>query len=228
MLTMRQLLGIACVVALFMYAGFASLYGPGTPALSSAGTAVTPGATMDLSPLAQALAATGAGLEEAVVAGRVEVASPSDRDRVVAALGWTGKTPKGEMREAQLYDRDGKHVLIIRWTLQGQSAALWSDRHREVRQVLALYGPTPLTTVQIGGQSDKAGELPKVAARALDAVQATDRQPWTDGRAASMAGRSAVLPPSPLGVNVQVAVRRVEETGASRVWVAWPALLQEY
>ena len=70
--------------------------------------------------------------------------------------------------------------------------------------------------------------LTELAGKAMGALAATDRQPWSDMLAASVAGRTTHLPPGPFGVNVQVAVRRDPARGTTRVWVAWPALLQEY
>lgn len=224
-LPMRQLLTIACVVALLMYAGFASVYGHRSEVVVPVLQTVE---TVGLLPLSNALEASGARLEEAVIAARVEVAEPADREKAVAALGWAGKTPKGETRLAQVQGRDGRHLLLVRWTLSGPAATTWETHAREVREVLAQYGSSPLLTVQLGGRRAPAEDLTKVAAQALDALRATARQPWSDGRAASLAGRTAMLPSSPLGVNVQAAARKDQATGQVRVWVAWPALLQEY
>ncbi|HLN64513.1 MAG TPA: hypothetical protein VK464_23570 [Symbiobacteriaceae bacterium] len=222
---MRQLLTIACLVALLMYAGFASLYGKRTEAVVPV---IETSAAAGLQPLSSALEASGAKLEEAVIAARVEVAEPADREKVVAALGWSGKTPKDETRLAQVQARDGRHLLLVRWTLRGVAANNWEARAREVSEILAHYGSTPLLTVQLGGRRAPTDDLTQVPAKALDALRATSRQPWADGRAASLAGRTKMLPASPLGVNVQAAARKDQASGQVRVWVAWPALLQEY
>ena len=222
---MRQLLTIACLVALLMYAGFASLYGKQTEAVAPASAAAE---ADGVEPLSRALEASGAKLEEAVIAARVEVAEPADREKVVAGLGWSGKTPKDETRLAQVQARDGRHLLLVRWTLTGVAATHWDTHAREVSEVLAHYGPAPLLTVQLGGRRAPADDLSQIPAKALDALRATSRQPWADGRAASLAGRTKMLPASPLGVNVQAAARKDQASGQVRVWVAWPALLQEY
>jgi hypothetical protein len=67
-----------------------------------------------------------------------------------------------------------------------------------------------------------------VTTAALDALQATGRQPWGDPRAASIAAQTPLLPGSGFGVNVQVAARRDPAGKRTRVWLAWPTLQQEY
>jgi hypothetical protein len=220
---MRQLAIIATIVAMFMYAGFAIQGGvPATTGMRGGQAAGGMGA------LQRALEATGAHLGSAVLTGWVQTDRPQARDRVMAALGWSGSTaPAGESREIQLRTQGGHYIVTVRWSLSSQAARLWQARTKITQEALSLAGATPHMTVQLEGTTS-GGELPATAERALDALAATQRQPWSDLRAASVAGKTFDLPPSTFGVNIQVAVRHDALTGLDHVWVAWPALLQEY
>jgi hypothetical protein len=220
---MRQFGVIASIVALFMYAGFA-IQG-GVPAMTGSQGAQ---AATSIMPLQHALEATGATTDTAVITGWVEVDRPQARDRVAAALNWNdGKAPVGETRDANLRTQDGRYIVTVRWTLTGLAARSWNEKLRAARAALSLAGADPRMTVQLGGTTS-GEDLPDVAGKALDAVAATGRQPWSDMRAASVAGITAQLPASSFGINIQVAVRHDALTNQDKVWVAWPALLQEY
>lgn len=219
---MRQLFLIASMVGLFMYAGFALEYE------SIAAPPAGGRATVSLAGLETALAATGAGLEQVTITGWVRVGAPRVREQVAADLGWAERAaPPGEMRELKVHRRDGVDYLALRWVLTGVASSDWQSGQGKVRRALAAVGVNPVVTVQLEGTTARPG-LQEVGARALDALGATERQPWSDSRSASIAGRTDRLPVSAVGVNVQVAVRRVSGVDRAKVWVAWPALLQEY
>jgi hypothetical protein len=185
---------------------------------------VTPGRA-SLAGLATALAATGARCDEVQLTGWVSVANPSAKDRLLQAL---GPARAGESRQANLREQNGQSYLVVRLVLTGKALGAWQSRVQALQKALdAVSTGTAEMTVQLGGPAPD-GSLTEVAAKALGALAAVDRQPWSDTRAASVAGRTKDLPPSPFGVNVQVAVRRDAVKGQTRVWVAWPALQQEY
>jgi hypothetical protein len=211
----RQLLLIASLVGLFMYTGFAVEYDP-----SVAGVAR----------LEEAMSATGAALERVTISGWVRVPDQAARARAAAALAWGEGTAPGEARELKLYQQEGSDYLALRWQLSGGAKAAWWAKYSKARQALGSLGAPgaePTVTVQLEGISERTG-LMSLSTAALDALQATGRQPWGDARAASIAAQSPLLPGSTFGVNVQVAARRDPAGKRTRVWVAWPALQQEY
>lgn len=180
-----------------------------------------------LAPLQKSLEATGAKLDEVVITGWAESRRPGDSDRVTSALGWKGAPPNGQARSVALRDRNGRQYILVRWTLTGSAVSAWQASVQSLQKAMKLAGESPMVTVQLGGNAP-SDNLTELADRALGALAATDRQPWSDLRAASVAGHSTHLPPGPFGANVQVAVRHDAAKGHTRVWVAWPALLQEY
>lgn len=222
---MRQLLLIASLVALFMYAGFVSLQGMSVP---TAEPLPRPSASArHLVALERALEATGAPLGEALITGWVQTDQKNVKDGVMAALRRPSHWPKAEAARVERSVRNGKQFLTVNWRLQGDAAHHWDEALRLVQETLAGLGAEPVTAVQVSGRVP-AGDPSALVKRALDTVGATNRQPWSDPHSASAAGRSPYLPASPLGVNVQVAARHDAATGHVTVWVAWPALNQEY
>lgn len=216
---MRRFFLIASVVGLIMYAGFVLEHG--SVATSAVGTS-------ELAGLESALAATGASLERVTITGWVAVEASDAREQVSSALGWAGQgIPAGETRELKLHRREDGLYLAMNWRLSGGSLEIWPSRYALARRALAKVGGEPSVTVQLEGTTEQS-DLLALGQQALDEVKATDREPWTGPSAASVAGRSALLPASPFGVNVQVAVRSEASGRKARVWVAWPALLQEY
>lgn len=218
---MRQLILIASVVALLMYAGFASQAAGGIP-VTGARVPAEPMAALE-----RGLEATGAKLTRVTILGWVRMERKNGADDVRKALGWTGAAPQGEVRDSHLSTRDGAQYLSVRWELPGDSSDGWVFKQAAVRRALALGGKDPFLTVQLEGEV--AGSQPTaLTAAALNALGAVERQDWEGPSAASSAGRSAQLPPSMFGVNVQVAARQDDRTGNTRIWLAWPALQQEY
>ncbi len=219
---MRQLLLIASVVGLIMYAGFASQNGSVQAVVHSATGAPSLGA------LQRCFDATGGALQKVQITGWVEAESKDALSLVNDRLGWTpGLNVPQELREARLHDRDGHQFVAVRWILTGTAAATWQSSYNRLDQTLGAVGKGQAITVQLEGTTPKKHPL-ALATRALDAVGAVERQPWSDAFAASIAGRSAQLPSGPFGVNVQVATRQESAANQIRVWVAWPALQQEY
>ncbi|HWI51086.1 MAG TPA: YwmB family TATA-box binding protein [Symbiobacteriaceae bacterium] len=222
---MRRFVLIAGLVAIFMYGALVSQRGVPVAAAPYAVAAKAP--AQALGALQKGLEATGAGLSEVVITAWAEIAHPGDRDKVAKALGWAGVPPEGETRNVAARERNGRYYVTARWTLSGKAVSDWQTAAKTLQEGLERSTTAPSVTVQVGGVIQGDG-LTEVANKALDALGATERQPWNDMRAASVAGRTTLLPPGPFGVNVQVAVRRDAARGETRVWVAWPALLQEY
>lgn len=218
---MRQLILIAGIVAILMYG--AAVGQKGIPALAAPHEVGARVPSQSLAALQRSLEAAGAPLTQAVITGWAEVQGPGDKDRVEAALGWKGSAPEGETRTVSIRAIEGHSYATVRWVLSGKAAARWQVAAKAVQAGLA----SAKVTVQLEGVTESEG-LTELAGKALGAVGATDRQPWSDLRAASVAGRTTQLPPGPFGVNIQVAVRRDAAREQTRVWVAWPALLQEY
>lgn len=216
---MQRLILIASVVALFMYAGFVLEHGSvATTATERTGLAV----------MERALEATGASLERVLITGWVQVEEAGARELVSASLGWAGKgIPAGETREVKLHRREDGLYLSLLWSMGSGSAEAWPARHASVQRALDKVGSSPRVTVQVEGTTEQS-DLLTLGQRALDELRGTDREPWTGPSAASVAGRSPLLPASPFGVNVQVALRKEPSGQKARVWVGWPALLQEY
>lgn len=221
----RRLVLIAGVVGILMYSAVVSQQGiPAAAAPLSAGARAP---AQSLEALQKSLEATGARLDEAVITGWAEAGSAGDRDAVAAALGWTGPVPSGESRAVAVRQGNGRQYVTVRWTLTGKAASQWQPAVRAVQKALEKEAGSPSMAVQLGATAP-GGSLTELAGKALGALSATDRQPWSDRRAASVAGRTTLLPPGPFGVNVQVAARRDAAQALTRMWVAWPALLQEY
>lgn len=208
-----------------MYGG--AVHQKGIPALAAPHEAGASVPAQSLQALQRSLEATGARMREAVVNGWAEVPGTGDRDRVAAALGWQESAPEGETRTISLHTRDNRTYASVRWVLSGNRAGQWHNASKVVQNALLQVGGSPSVSVQLEGVTSEEG-LTELAGKALDAVRAIERQPWSDLRAASVAGRTTHLPPGPFGVNIQVAVRRDAAREQTRVWVAWPGLLQEY
>lgn len=216
---MRQLLLIAMLVSLVMYAGFVSQQGTSVAAATQAQGV--------LGPLQTALTNTGATLDRAQMTGWVQVKSPDVLTKVKEKLGWNRAVGSTELREAKVHFREQKYYLAVHWVIKGESASRWHDGYERLASALTGVGINPAITVQLEGKSPKARPLDQ-ANQAMAVLRAGDRQSWSDSYAASISGRTAALPPGPFGVNLQVAVRRVDADQGTRVWVAWPALQQEY
>ena len=222
---MRSFVSTVGVIGLILYGLVVTGAGGG----SAAGRADAAGA--DLTRLEEALEATGARVETVRVAGWVEVrdskALAAGRQRLEAARS------QGDTVQLQTPKRGESQYLTVSWTVTGQAARQrWQAVAATVRGALAAAGANPMVTVQLEGTVPGAGadhpDPEGVVEQALEALSVTGRQAWREEASSSIAARTIWLPPSPLGVNVQAAARRDSETGRLRVWVAWPALIQEY
>lgn len=222
---MRLFVLIAGVVSLLMYG--AAVSQKGVPGAAQPFAVASKASVGGLDALKIGLAATGASVDEAVVIGWGEVRAASDRDKIAQALGWHGSPPEGESRTLALREQNDKLYVTVRWTLSGKAIGRWQQSAVTVERALKPSALVTSVAVQVSGVTAEDG-LPELSGKALDALAATDRQPWSDQQAASVAGRTTQLPPGPFGVNVQVAVRRDAGKDNTRVWIAWPALLQEY
>jgi len=230
---LRQFVAICGIVAIFMYAGFTlqedrpTSTVPRKPEPAEIATTSAGRQPKGFAQLSAVMEAVGAATDEVVLTGWVEVANTKARQQLMAALRWSGATPAGEVREAVIRQREGRQVLSVRWVMKQPAVSVWEPRAKALKETLAGVGSGPQVTVQLSGRAEVT-DLPVAARKGLDAVNATQRQPWSDKRSASLAGRSEGLPESPFGINVQIAVRADTAGGKARVWVAWPALLQEY
>jgi hypothetical protein len=219
---MRRLIFIASLVGLFMYVGFAA-----QPNALSA-TELNEAKPLQLTGLHYAFEAAGGKLEQATITAWSEVTDASVQQRAAKLLGWReGDAPEGESRSLIIHRKAGVPHLSLRWVLTGRAAERWSARAALVNRAMLLTGPNPSLTVQLEGVTEKA-DLLGLGTKGMDALGAKGRQVWSSPAAVSIAGRSVQLPPSAFGVNVQIAVRTDSVTKRNRLWVAWPALLQEY
>jgi len=216
---MHKLVRIAGLVAGLCYAGAATQYGAVLGAVS------TPQPT--LNGLADALRATGASLEQVTITGWFELPDPSVERRVTTALEATPTRP-GEKRQLRTVVRGGSRSLSVDWSLAGAATGDWATWCADVRRTLSLVGSGQMITVQLEGTTVQSVDMFRMVQSALDAVGATQRQPWAGSRAASIAAHTGRLPAGPYPTNIQAAARRDSNTGRTRVWVAWPALQQEY
>lgn len=218
---MRKLLLITSVVALVLYTGAALQ--AGTPS-----TAVAPSSLGALALLQDGLTAAGASLEQVQISGWVSVKDARAAEAVRAHLGWTAATPPGEERTVKAFRRNNLDYVSLRWVLTGDAAAGWVHKQELAWQALVSAGEQPVFSVQVGGSTVNR-DVGAMVNRAMNTLGASERRRWGDANAASMEGRSAQLPPSRFGVNVQTAARRgLTAAGRTMVWVGWPALQQEY
>ncbi|MGE5675694.1 MAG: hypothetical protein ACM3XM_17735 [Mycobacterium leprae] len=209
---MKQLWFLLSVMAVLMYAGFAiqentvSATTDGAPAVAN---------------LELALKATGATAESVTITGWAAVQTQPDRAELYRLLGWTGAAVPAEIRELRQYNQAGQEYIGIRWVLTGLQCRQWERAQALVGEALKR-GSDRAVTVQMEAASS-ASDLTALIRKALDAVDATERQAWSGPSDAIVAGRSARLPSSPYGVNVQVEARRMTG-GRTRLSIAWPAL----
>lgn len=211
---MRQFLLLASLMGLFLYVAFAVQPHEGTAA-SIAG----------LGGLERALQVTGAPLDHVEITGWVEVQDPSAERIATEILGPAGND---EYREVRLHRNARKLYLVVRWVATRPNTTALQSRYLKTQGVLERVGEAPAITVQVEGKTLSGLPPTALVQRALDSLHALKRQPWGEGSSASGAGWSEDLPASPLEVNVQVAVRQEAFGGPSRVWIAWPALNNEY
>lgn len=220
-LSLRQFVTIASLVALFMYAGFASLQGMALPVMDIPPRPVLSAGT--LVPLNRALEAGGASLTEARITGWVRADRPQAAQQARAQM---GLVLAGQTRIDTLSHEGGQFVTVA-WYGDGARATEWPAVFEALASSLGASGGTPTLSVTLTGER-AGGEPEALVSRALDSLGATQRQPWSGPQAASAAAVSPYLSPSPLGVNVQVAARRDAKTGRVTVWAGWPTLNQEY
>ncbi len=181
----------------------------------------------ELGALETALQAAGGRLTKVVVNGWIEVAGPADMERIRESLGWNQTKPyPTETRESGIVPRQGRLFLALTWKMDEAGLYTWEERAQSVRSAMRTNGREPEITVQLEGERtvsdpDRLTEIVSVALRGHS------QQRWRDDRASSIAGQSPLLPPSAMGVNYQVAARLLDDQ-VVRIWVAWPALNQEY
>ncbi|MBY6276472.1 YwmB family TATA-box binding protein [Symbiobacterium thermophilum] len=184
-----------------------------------------PGPALEM--LNRAWEAAGDRLEQALLFLQEPVEDPQVAERLAAGLGWGADAPTGEERSLRLVDGIGGPYVEVTWRLRGEAAARWDERYRELRQTLAAEGLWPQVQVELSGRA-AGGQPLALAGAALDALGARQREPWSDGRAASVAGYTPLLPPGPYAVNVQAAVRRDGDGDGNRLWIGWPTVRSDY
>lgn len=209
---MRQFLLLSSLMGLFFYSGFAIQSPDRTVASPSVPAALERG-----------MAATGGTPTQVIVTGWGSAATwPDPPTQLLRDIDWN------DMRRPQVksYRSHGTSYVALTWTAAGSDLAQWKRAFLAIERTLQTRSVEYQMSVQIKGRTRSILTVAELVDRALDSLEVSDRQPWTDGIAASGAGRSPLLPPSRLGLNVQVAVRR---QGPEReVWVSWPMLQREY
>ncbi|MDF2626272.1 MAG: hypothetical protein K0R39_103, partial [Symbiobacteriaceae bacterium] len=171
---MRSLVLIAGVVGILLYG--AAVSQKGLPALAAPHETAVQAPSQGLEALAKGLAATGAGLEEATLTGWGEVQAPEDRAAVAAALG--AVPGEGESRTVAVRDQNGRHYVTVRWTLTGKPAEKWVARLHTMQKALNQTAESPSVSVQLSGTTAGNRNLTDLTDGALDALGATERQPW--------------------------------------------------
>lgn len=212
---MRHLILVTSLIGFVLYAGYALQADGATVYQDSSGFAA----------LEHAIVATGASVRTVRITGWAEVSRHEQQEMIQAVLARQGALTAPQWR---LVQRGPVTVLSLTWTLEREDLRSWERYLLATRQALGLTGGESALAVQLEGETKSREPLSRLVAQALDAAGAQDRQPWSDLRAASSAGRSLILPPGPLPVNIQVAARQQLESGTVRVWIAWPVLSQEY
>lgn len=209
-----RLMLLSSFVGLFLYVG-AVLQGP----------LVTANPSESFATLQVALRTAGASVDKVTLLGLAPVGEGQAAERLKQELAELARTA-GRL-DSRSISGNGPPRLAISWILQGEEAQDWKQRLDSLQGVLARAG-AQLMTVQLEGERPSRMEPERLAAQALDSLRATSRQPWSDNRAASAAGSTLLLPPGIRGVNVQAAARTKADGSGVKVWVAWPALQQEY
>lgn len=209
---MRQFLLLSSLMGLFFYSGFAIQSPDGTVASPSVPVALERG-----------MSATGGTPTQIVVTGWGSGETwPDPPTQLLRDVDWNG------MRRPQvkIYRSHGTSYVALMWTATGPDVAQWKRAFLAIERTLQTRAGEYQMSVQMEGRTRSILTVAELVDRALDSLQVSNRQPWTDGTAASGAGRSPILPPSRLGLNVQVAVRR--QGPEQKVWVSWPMLQREY
>jgi hypothetical protein len=177
--------------------------------------------------LQQGLERMGGSLEAVVFSLEAPVSDRGLPDRLRERMGWTIAPHQGEERILEVQREQGRNSLILHWRLTGSRASHWVENHAALTRVLTTEGVTTPVNVQLEGEAARpAVSLLDLANSALDVLGASERQPWTSDRSASVAGHSSRLPAGPHGVNVQAASRQTAQ--GVRLLVAWPALGSDY
>jgi hypothetical protein len=204
---------------------FYSIYVGEAGGIPAHGAAIT--RQSELGALETALQSAGGRLTEVVIKGWIEVAGSADMERVKESMGWDGSiSGSTETRELRIVPGQGRLFLALTWRMNGTALHDWEEGFQSVRSAMQGSGREPYLTVQLAGER-KLSNPDRLTETVSAALQGIDPQRWRDERASSVAGLSPLLPPSTMGVNYQVASRRLSD-GVVKIWVAWPALDQEY
>lgn len=209
---MRQFLLLSSLMSLFFYTGFALQSPEGALANPSVPVALESG-----------IAAMGGTPAQVMVTGWGSTTRrPDPPDRLLNERDWAGM----ERPKVRVYQSHGTTYVALTWTATGATVPQWKTAFQAIERTLQVRSGDYHMSVQLEGKTQSVLTSAELIDRGLDALEVSDRQPWTDGIAASGAGRSPRLPPSRLGLNVQVAARR--QAPGYRVWVSWPMVQREY
>jgi len=217
---LRSLVLISTIMAIFFYSVYIGEVGGSASALKL-------DRHSELGALETALQTAGGRLVTVVVTGWTEVAGFGDLDRAERFLGWH-ESSLGEMQRGNLriVPNHGRLYLTLTWTLKGADLKNWEEHYQTARSAMRAGGRDVHMAVQLEGEREVSDPV-QVTEGVSGALRGLSPQRWQDARASSIAGQSPLLPPRDMGVNYQVAARRLE-TGVIKIWVGWPVLNQEY
>lgn len=214
---MRQWIAIICLIGLLAYIGMVMDHqqrsGVSEPALSG---------------LTRAMSSVGGQLDAVSFMLTAPISDPALPFRLREALtNATQPVRLADQPRVDLITRDDLYYLELRWRLTGEMLTQWPTWYEALSAALLSEGIAEQAHIQLEGLTGKAdSDLLGLVNSALDSLKATARQPWTEGRSASVAARTSALPTGPHDVNVQVAARQMDQ--GVRLFVTWPAMTGDY
>ncbi len=214
---MRQWIAILCVIGLLLYIGL--VMERHQPALRPD----TP-----LAGLSRAMNEAGGHLNAVTVILSVPITDTTLPYRLKGVLAERIK-PAALVHQPDpaLVTRDGLYYLEMRWRLTDEALRHWPEWYGVLTSALQAEGIMEPAHVQLEGlAAAPRTDLLGLIHRALDSLDAENRQPWAQGPSASVAAKTAALPTGPHAVNVQVAARQLDQQ--VRLFVAWPAMTGDY
>lgn len=214
---MHRTVALGILALLLFYAGLAVIRQNRLPAAS---------ANLSIAYLERAVHDTGGTLDSAVLTLNEPVNDAAQWARIAARVWPEEAQTEEDRREIALVEEGGGPVVKLTWRLAGEAAAGWAGRHAALSRAMVDEGLWVPIYVELSGRLAEGADPLRLAHVALDGVEARQREPWSDGRSASVAGWSGLLPPGPYEVNVQAAARRTAH--GVRFWIGWPAVRTDY
>lgn len=214
---MHRTVALGILALLLFYVGLVVVRQDRLPAASP---------NLSIAYLQRAVRDTGGTLDSAVLTLNEPVSDAAQWARIAARVWPEEAHSEEEQRETALVEEGGGPVAKLTWRLTGKAAAGWAERHAALTRAMIDEGLWAPINVELSGRLAEGADPLRLAHAALDGVEARQREPWSDGRSASVAGWSGLLPPGPYEVNVQAAVRRTAD--GVRFWIGWPAVRTDY